>query len=124
MSSAQSGPLAAALYAIQDVDVEHLVDDKALQAETLSHARALVNLLEEPVNRATDLVFKASLHCYCSIYHADLVLKPYTTVAARIAVDLGLFQHIVSARHDITSRELAALTKADESLICECTQSY
>jgi hypothetical protein len=69
MSSAQSGPLAAALLAIQDVDIEQLVDDKALQAETLSHARKLTSILEGPVNRATDLVFKASRYHHGHTLH-------------------------------------------------------
>jgi hypothetical protein len=71
MSSAQGGPLAAVLGAIQNVDIEQLMDDQALQAETLSLARKLTSMLEGSVNRATDLVFKVSLRYYYSTHNTD-----------------------------------------------------
>jgi hypothetical protein len=61
------------------------------------------------------VVIIMAIHC------TDSLSKPYTTVAARIAVDLDLFKHISSAGDNITSHELVSLTKADESLICKCT---
>jgi hypothetical protein len=47
------------------------------------------------------------------------VLKPYVSIAARIAVDLDLFKHIVEHPHGVTSQKLASVTEGDEVLICE-----
>ncbi|CAI6261928.1 unnamed protein product [Periconia digitata] len=85
---------------IQGVDVAQLPQDQGAQAELLRLTREVTTILEGPVNRATDLVF-----------------KPYTTVAARIAVDLDLFNHICAASGDVTSKQLANLTRGDELLI-------
>ncbi|PVI03456.1 sterigmatocystin 8-O-methyltransferase [Periconia macrospinosa] len=88
------------LKSIQAVDTNEILFDAAAKKELLHVAKKLTAVLEGPVNRATDLVF-----------------KPYTTIAARIAVDLNLFHHISSAPGGTTSKQLADLTGADELLI-------
>ncbi|KAF1962612.1 sterigmatocystin 8-O-methyltransferase [Byssothecium circinans] len=96
----QMGDVSHILTHIQSVDVEQLSHDAVARAYLLQLARKLTSVLEGPVNRATDLVF-----------------KPYTSIAARIAVDLDLFQHISAKSGSISSKELATLTKADELLL-------
>ncbi|KAF2871891.1 O-methyltransferase-domain-containing protein [Massariosphaeria phaeospora] len=88
------------LSKLQATDAKALENDSAARHELLQLSRNLTAALENPVDRATDLVF-----------------KPYTTVAARIAVDLNLFQHICDHVDGITSQKLAELTGADEVLI-------
>lgn len=45
---------------IRDVDVNGVSNDPVAQADLLKLARKLTAVLEGPVNRATDLVFKVS----------------------------------------------------------------
>ncbi|KAF2702772.1 sterigmatocystin 8-O-methyltransferase [Pleomassaria siparia CBS 279.74] len=96
----QTSELSDVIARIQSVDVDQISHDPEAKADLLLLARKLTASLEGSVNRATDLVF-----------------RPYTTIAARIAVDLNLFEHIASKSGSITSRELATLSKADELLI-------
>lgn len=45
---------------IRNVDVDSVSNDPVAQADLLKLARKLTAVLEGPVNRATDLVFKVS----------------------------------------------------------------
>jgi hypothetical protein len=43
--------------------------------------------------------------------------QPFIPVAARIAIEMNLFQHVVDKGEPITSLELATITGAEEELI-------
>jgi len=45
--------------------------------------------------------------------------QPYMSIAARIAVDLDLFNHIASSPRAATSSQLASASGGNEVLICE-----
>ncbi|KUI54615.1 Demethylsterigmatocystin 6-O-methyltransferase [Cytospora mali] len=68
--------------------------------EALQLSRKLTASLEKPANVAVDLAF-----------------SPFLSVAARIAVDLGLFKHIVDHDGPVTSEELASMSGGEELLI-------
>lgn len=42
-------------------------------------------------------------------------------VAARVAIDLKIFRHLVELRRPVTSQELASLSSAEELLISTTT---
>ncbi|KAI1753318.1 putative O-methyltransferase [Xylaria castorea] len=48
---------------------------------------------------------------------ADMIYSPFIPIAARIAVEMNLFQHISEKGGPITSHELASLTSGEEELI-------
>ncbi|KAF2438301.1 sterigmatocystin 8-O-methyltransferase [Karstenula rhodostoma CBS 690.94] len=96
----ESRELSNVLADIQTFSVDSVLKDASARADLLYLAKRLTTVLESPVNRATDLVF-----------------KPYTSIAARIAIDLGLFFHICSAPASITAKELSSVTKAESLLI-------
>lgn len=62
--------LTQALQAIQDVDLSNVLKSRKSRTDLLALSRKLTNALEGPVDRATDLVFKASL-----VYKALLLLS-------------------------------------------------
>ncbi|ROW07069.1 hypothetical protein VPNG_06650 [Cytospora leucostoma] len=77
------------------------VEDARNAALRLS--RKLTTSLEKPENLAVDLAFAH--------------WQPFISIAARIAVNLGLFKHIVGHDGPVTSEELASLTGGEELLI-------
>ncbi|KAI0967824.1 putative O-methyltransferase [Xylaria arbuscula] len=70
------------------------------QKDALALACQLVTALDEPENTAVDLIF-----------------SPLVNVAARIAVQLDLFEHISNCDISIRSDKLASLSGAEELLI-------
>ena len=56
----QSGELSRIIASIQNVDTEKIVHDDIGKTELLKLARKLTAVLEGPVNKATDLVFKVN----------------------------------------------------------------
>ncbi|GAB1312628.1 hypothetical protein MFIFM68171_02838 [Madurella fahalii] len=75
-------------------------DDQSARKQALLLSRQLTACLEVPENTAVDLAF-----------------SPFLPVAARIAVDLHLFEFIASADGSLTSAELASLSGGEELLI-------
>ncbi|KAF2658527.1 sterigmatocystin 8-O-methyltransferase [Lophiostoma macrostomum CBS 122681] len=88
------------LSRLQRIDHTKLELDQNVRNDALLLSKKLTASLEGPVNRATDLVF-----------------RPYITIAARIAVDLKLFESIALLGGPISSAELAAASGGDEVLI-------
>ncbi|KAJ3574960.1 hypothetical protein NPX13_g4205 [Xylaria arbuscula] len=68
-------------------------DDVIAKKDVVNLARQLVTTTEQPGNIAAELAF-----------------LPFLAVAARVAVQLDLFEHIASATKPITSVELASLS--------------
>ncbi|KAI1277558.1 putative O-methyltransferase [Xylaria sp. FL0933] len=68
--------------------------------EALDLARQLVTALEQPENTAVDLAF-----------------SPFVTIAARVAIQLSLFEHISNSNQGVRSDELASLSGGEELLI-------
>ncbi|KAI1352909.1 putative O-methyltransferase [Xylaria sp. FL0043] len=68
--------------------------------EALDLARQLVTALEQPENTAVDLAF-----------------SPFVAIAARVAVQLDLFEHISNSNQGVRSDELASLSGGEELLI-------
>ena len=52
---------------MQSVDVGQVSNNSEAQAELLLLARKLTAVLEGPINKATDLAFKASLGTHCQL---------------------------------------------------------
>ncbi|ROV95171.1 hypothetical protein VMCG_08553 [Cytospora schulzeri] len=75
-------------------------DAESARNEALHLSRKLILSLEKPANVAVDLAF-----------------SPFISVAARIAVDLGLFKYVVAHDGPVTSEELASLSGGEELLI-------
>lgn len=90
----------ALISQIQAIDASEIVQNPGAKSEILALAKKLTNALEEPLNRATDLVF-----------------KPYISIAARIAVDLDLFKRISTSHETVTSDQLALETGGEKVLI-------
>ncbi|KAK5994190.1 O-methyltransferase asqD [Cladobotryum mycophilum] len=95
-----SAPGQAAAVIDQLCDLKGKLDDPNARQKALQLSRALATGLEDPVNVAIDRIF-----------------APFISVAARIAVDLGLFKHIANHGSPITSKELAKLSGGEELLI-------
>ncbi|TRX92124.1 hypothetical protein FHL15_006991 [Xylaria flabelliformis] len=74
--------------------------DQNARSKALQLGQRLVAELEQPENTAVDLAF-----------------SPLVSVAARIAVDLELFKHILSANAPIDSKELSSLSGGEELFI-------
>ncbi|KAI0818265.1 putative O-methyltransferase [Xylaria sp. FL0064] len=74
--------------------------DSSVTKDALSLARQLVTALEPPENVAVELAF-----------------SPLVGMAARVAVQLNLFQLVASNHGTITSTELASLSGGEELLI-------
>ncbi|KAI1307476.1 putative O-methyltransferase [Xylaria venustula] len=75
-------------------------DASNAQKDALALAHQLVTALDEPENTAVGLIF-----------------SPFVSVAARIAVQLNLFEHISNCQDGISSDKLASLSEAEELLI-------
>ncbi|KAI1733692.1 putative O-methyltransferase [Xylaria scruposa] len=74
--------------------------DQDARNKALQLGQQLVAELEQPENMAVDLAF-----------------SPLVAVAARIAVELGLFKHISSTKAPINSKELSLLSGGEELFI-------
>ncbi|KAI1346150.1 putative O-methyltransferase [Xylaria sp. FL0043] len=74
--------------------------DSPVTKDALSLARQLVTALEQPENVAVELAF-----------------SPFVSIAARVAVQLNLFQLVASNHGPITSTELVSLSGGEELLI-------
>ncbi|KAI1417113.1 putative O-methyltransferase [Hypoxylon sp. FL1857] len=75
-------------------------DNPNARKEALRLSRILTSTLEQPENVAVELAF-----------------SPFLAIAARIAVHLGLFRHIVNHDGAVTSEQLALLSGGEELLI-------
>ncbi|KAI1386837.1 putative O-methyltransferase [Hypoxylon trugodes] len=74
--------------------------DQTARKEALELSRKVTASLEQPGDAAVGLAF-----------------APFITIAARIAVGLGLFKHVVNYGDAVTSEELASLSGGEELLI-------
>ncbi|KAI0387392.1 putative O-methyltransferase [Hypomontagnella monticulosa] len=74
--------------------------DQGARQEALQLSRKLTTSLEDPTNIAVDLIY-----------------LPFRSVAARIAIDLDLFNLIIKHGDSVTSTELASLSGGEELLI-------
>ncbi|KAH7386795.1 putative O-methyltransferase [Phaeosphaeria sp. MPI-PUGE-AT-0046c] len=89
--------LLAQLAAINPTSLD---SDPGQKMEALKLSKQLTAMLEAPVDRAVDYIF-----------------KPFSFVALRLAVGLNLFEHICTAQSPISSTELAKLSGGEEILI-------
>ena len=91
--------------------------DPGLRKRAVGLGRALALALDEPANAATELMVQVCSSRNLGAWRSDS-RQPYVTMSARIAVDMGLFPHIVQQQDGITTARLAELTGAEELLIC------
>ncbi|OTB15976.1 hypothetical protein K445DRAFT_59919 [Daldinia sp. EC12] len=100
MGSVDTNPINTLIGDLGNLSAKLSDGDDEARRQAVQLTRKLTTMLEKPVNTALEL-------CY----------MPFISVAAKIAVDLNLFKLILEHDGPITSKELAALTGADEVFI-------
>lgn len=97
--------------------VDNLLSSKVARGSLLKTLRQLTVALEQPEEIVQRVVFFVRLLQQFAAGYADELFQPSTYMCARVAIDLKLFNIIADAPAQVTSKQLAAQTNADEQLL-------
>ena len=95
-------------------------DNKEAKNQAIQLSRQLTGSLSHPASAAVELAFAVNCdetHPYCLERTNSSKSQPFITVAARIAIGMGLFKLIVDNDGPISSKKLAEESGGEELLI-------